>query len=423
MDLDEPGTERCELDDQRDVRWRVQAELEAGRPVLLEGVLGAGKRGIARSIADPSWAEVDLASVEALDRFTRGDLGGRDGTRPPTPLDRPVWIAAAQLAAADPGRWCRFVDRRSAPTLIVADRRIDAPTGWTRVAVGPRVRRERRGEQGRLPFVTRFLVDFRCREEPVASALRREEWLSGGLCDRSEDAAPYWFPEWEQRLWSIAHGVGGQRRGFDALAARRLAVALARQDGPLNLTSAAREAGASPTTAARLLETLESLFLFERLPALTAVAAPRQVRAARLLPVDSSWANWLTAPRADEEESTSESAEEAAVATRVRTTDLRESYVLQNLVSLFRLARPESRFHSWEIQARHRLDLVVETGLGFVPIAIATDREDRARAERAIEAFAKRTPDLHVGLIVHYEGDVARVQDRTFALPAALVLS
>lgn len=394
--------------------------------MLLEGVLGAGKREIARSIADPTWAEVDLGRVEALDRFTRGDLGGRDGTRPPTPLDQPVWIAAGQLAAADPERWGRFVDRRSAPTLIVADRRLAAPEGWTRIAVGPRVRRERRGEQGRLPFVTRFLVDFRCREEPVASALRSEEWLRGGLSDRSGNAAEQWFPEWEQRLWSIAHGMGGPRRGVDALAARRLAVALAQQDGPLNLTSAARAASASPTTAARLLEALESLFLFERLPALTTVGAPRQVRAARLLPVDSSWANWLTIPREASEsggESGDDSVSEATVVTRTRPTDTRERYVLQNLVSLFRLARPESRFHSWEIQARHRLDLVVETGLGFVPIAIATDREDRDRAERAIAAFAKRTPDLHVGMVIHYDSDVARVDDRVFALPAAQVLS
>lgn len=318
---------------------------------------------------------------------------------PPAEFGSKVVLAGLERA---PEMWSAIATLRSS-SIGLSSRRLERLTSTERIEIPPRTRRELREEQARLPFWTRFLVDFRCLDESVPSPIRDLEWQSGGLSSSANS-----FVDWERRVFH--EGMGSFARGVDLVAIRRMARAIASSDAPLNLTAVGRETGLRPTTAGRYLDLLESHFLLDRYSSYSAAPAPRRVRGARVRIFDSAWGHQLRSELANERDA------------RIRREGRRD-YVFQNLRALASLARPESRCYSWEIQGRHRVDLVIESGAGAVPVMMVDRREDIPAAVDQIEAFSRRCPDLHVGLIVHSGIERERLDDRLFLLPDALVIS
>ncbi|MDQ7823876.1 MAG: DUF4143 domain-containing protein [Candidatus Eremiobacteraeota bacterium] len=100
-----------------------------------------------------------------------------------------------------------------------------------------------------------------------------------------------------------------------------------------------------------------------------------------------------------------------------------ESYCMQNIIATVESHLPGARFYFWNVQGRHEVDLVIESGGSIFAIEIKSAARWHNRDFSDLKAFLEGTP-LCRAAILCYNGDSAMaLSDRLWAIPARQLLS
>ena len=102
---------------------------------------------------------------------------------------------------------------------------------------------------------------------------------------------------------------------------------------------------------------------------------------------------------------------------------LLESYVAQNLLSIFSCHMPEVNITYWNIQGRHEVDFIVEIGRETIAIEVKHGTRWHEKDLAGLKAYLESAKDCRAALLAYSGTEVLRLADKIWAVPTALLLS
>ena len=355
----------------------------------------------------------DFAQLEAARSDPEGFLTG----------DEPLTIDEVQRAPELLVAVKRAVDRKRQPGrfLLSGSANLSLLAGVSESLAGravyltlrPFSLRELRGRTDEPAFLPAF---FAAPKLPKSSArpVRPEEVLAGGLpqvaLGQVRDRA-LWFRGFVQTY--LERDVRDLAQVSDLAAFRRfLQLAALRTGQVLNVSELARDAQQSATTATRWLGLMETSFAMMRLPPFLGNRASRLIKTPKLYAGDAGLAAHLAGV-----ESLAASADEPL------RGPLFETYVAQSLESVLEAHWPSARLCFWNVQGRHEVDFVVESGRDCLAIEVKAASRWTERDLAGLRAFLEATSRCRAAIIA-YNGDQAvRLGEKLWAIPLATLLS
>jgi predicted AAA+ superfamily ATPase len=272
----------------------------------------------------------------------------------------------------------------------------------------------------RRPFLTTFFrslrqnADFSRALERAAPPLQDAEILRGGMpsvCLGEVRDPGLWFRGFEQTY--LERDLRSLAQVADLTSFRRvMQLASLRTGQILNRSELARDAGLNAVTAGRYLGLLETSFLVRLVPPFLGNRTSRLMKSPKLFFADSGLAAHLAGVR-----------DVSPASDEPLRGPLFETYVATNLVSLLEAHWPEASLHYWHVQGRHEVDFVLEDGRDTLALEIKAASRWDARDLSGLEKFLERTPRCRAAVLAHNGTSVARLGERLWALPIALLLS
>jgi predicted AAA+ superfamily ATPase len=196
------------------------------------------------------------------------------------------------------------------------------------------------------------------------------------------------------------------------LAFRRfLQLAALRTGQVLNASELGRDAQQSATTASRWLGLMETSFTVMRLPPFLGNRASRLIKAPKLYAGDAGLAAHLAGV-----EDLALSAEEPL------RGPLFETYVAHSLGAVLEAHWPGARLGFWNIQGRHEVDFVVESGRDCLAIEVKAASRWTERDLAGLRAFLERTPRCRAAIMAYNGEQAVRLGDKLWAVPLSTLL-
>lgn len=272
--------------------------------------------------------------------------------------------------------------------------------------------RELRGQQGEQAFLPAFFAAQRLPKQPV-KPVTPDEVLAGGLPPvalRQVKDRALWFRGFEQTY--LERDVRELAQVADLAAFRRfLQLAALRTGQVLNVSELGRDAQQNATTAARWLGLLEASFAVMRLPPFLGNRTSRLMKAPKLYAGDAGLAAHLAGV-----DDLSLSAEEPMRGA------LFETYAAHCLGSVLEAHWPGARLSYWNVQGRHEVDFVIESGRDSLAVEVKAASRWSEKDLSGLRAFLEHTPRCRAAVLAHNGDRAVKLGERLWALPLAMVL-
>lgn len=100
-----------------------------------------------------------------------------------------------------------------------------------------------------------------------------------------------------------------------------------------------------------------------------------------------------------------------------------ENYVAQHLFAVLELNIPNAKIFFWNIQGRHEVDFIVESGKDIVAIEVKAASRWNDRDLSHLKTFLSLMPHCKAAILAYNGTDAVKLGDRLWAIPIRLLLS
>lgn len=242
--------------------------------------------------------------------------------------------------------------------------------------------------------------------------VRWEDIARGGMpsvCLGEVSKPAVWFRGYEQTY--LERDIRSLSQVADLISFHHLLrLASLRNAQVLKQSELARDAKLNGMTTNRYLSLMETSFIIFRLCPHLRNRSSRLIKSPKLYLADSGLASHLAGIKK------LDAAEPLGGA-------LLESYVAQNLLSVFSSHMPEANITYWNIQGRYEVDFIVETGRATIAIEVKHGTRWQERDLAGIKAYLESAKDCRAALLAYSGTEVLRLEDKIWAVPVSLLLS
>jgi predicted AAA+ superfamily ATPase len=281
----------------------------------------------------------------------------------------------------------------------------------------PFSRREIHRRTEAVPFLLHFLIPnrpFDPKGIPEPKQFDVSEVLVGGMpevCLNPGMDRQIWFKGFEQTY--LERDIRDLAQVADRLRFRNLLQLAALRTGQLlNISELGRDAGLNAMTATRYLSVMETSFVVHRLEPYVKNPASRIIKSPKLYVADSGIACYLTSV-----DDLSPSKNEPM------RGPLLETYIAQNLRAILDSHLPDARLYFWNIQGRHEVDFVIESGKSLLAIEVKSASRWEDRDLNGLRAFMEHHPRCKQGILAYNGDKMAEISPTIWAVPIGKLLS
>ncbi|MFA4947388.1 MAG: ATP-binding protein [Candidatus Krumholzibacteriia bacterium] len=339
--------------------------------------------------------------------------------------DEPVTIDEAQKCPEILGAIKRNVDRDRTPGrfLLSGSANFSMLRGISESLAGravyfvlhPFTRREMSGATRRRPFLKTFFDSPRIPPRLETSApIKPDEILSGGMpsvCLGEVKNRALWFRGYEQTY--LERDIRELSQIGDIISFRNLMGLAALRTGQLlSPSQLGRDAKLNAATTSRYLSLLEISYVAYRLSPYLRNRASRLIKTPKLYLGDAGLACHLAGVGTS-----------GAVLPEPFKGGVFETYVAQNLMGILGARWPEARLHFWNVQGRHEVDFVIETGRSCIAIESKSGTRWTDRNLAGLNAFISATPHCKAAILAYNGTEAVSLGRKLWALPLGMVLS
>jgi uncharacterized protein len=401
----------------RDIVPALTAALADLPVVVLTGMRQTGKSTLlmkTRSLSGRRYATLDdFAQLEAARSDPEAFLAGDDPLTVDEVQRAPELLVAVKRAADRDRRPGRFLLSGSANLSLLKGVSESLAGRAVYLTLRPFSLRELCGRTGEPAFLPGFFAEPRL-PRGASTPLRPEEVLAGGLppvaLGQVRDRA-LWFRGFVQTY--LERDVRDLAQVGDLAAFRRfLQLAALRTGQMLNASELARDAQQSGSTASRWLGLMETSFTMARLPPFLGSRAKRLIKTPKLYTGDAGLAAHLAGVD-----------NLAASADEPLRGPLFETHVAHSIGAVLEAHWPGARLSFWNIQGRHEVDFVVESGRDCLAIEVKAGSRWSEHDLKGLRAFLEVTPRCRAAIIAYNGDQSVRLGEKLWAIPIATVLS
>jgi predicted AAA+ superfamily ATPase len=407
-----------DTDLQRDLSSLLLEALENLPVVVLTGMRQTGKSTLLRTAAGLAGRRYvtldDYAQLQSARTDPEGFLDGDD----PITIDEvqraPELLVAIKRAVDKKRTAGRFLLSGSADLSLLQGVTETLAGRAVYLTLRPFSLREKRGLTGEPAFLPRFFSAPKLPRAKELTAITPAEILAGGLPPvalRQVRNQSLWFRGFVQTY--LERDIRDLAQIPDLAAFRRfLQLAALRTGQVLNLSELGRDAQLPASTATRWLSLLETSFAIARLPPFLGNRASRLIKAPKLYSGDAGLAAHLAgvddlSPGADEP----------------MRGALFETWAGHNLGSILEAHLPDAKLAYWNIQGRHEVDFVIESGRDCLAIEIRAASRWGERDLSGLKAFLEATPRCRAAVLAYNGTDAVKLGERLWAIPLSLLLT
>ena len=281
------------------------------------------------------------------------------------------------------------------------------------LTLSPMNRREINGLTDNEPFLFQFIKTGRLPKTQPVKPVRNDEILRGGMpsvCLREIKNPLIWFQGYEQTY--LERDVRAVSQVADIISFRNLLHLTALRTGQmLNQSELGRDAKLNSTTIGRYLSLFELSFLMKRLPPYFSNKSKRLIKSPKLYLSDSGLAAYLAGLY------------ELKTAGNLLGGACFETYVCENLISLFSSKWPQVRVCFWNVQGRHEVDFILEIGQKLLAVEIKQGSRWNDKDLSGLRAFLEITPHCQAAVLAYNGTEAISLGKRLWAIPLAMLLS
>jgi predicted AAA+ superfamily ATPase len=400
----------------RDLIRALQAALGDLPVVVLTGMRQTGKSTLLTSTASFSRRRYttldDFAQLAAAHADPEGFLAGDE----PLTIDEvqraPELLVAVKRAVDRDRRPGRFLLSGSANLSLLKGVSESLAGRAVYLTLRPFSLRELRRRTDEPAFLPAFFKEPRL-PRATMTPLRPAEVMAGGLppvaLHQVRDAG-LWFRGFVQTY--LERDVRDLAQVADLAAFRRfLQLAALRTGQVLNVSELGRDAQQNATTSSRWLGLLETSFTVMRLSPYLGNRASRLIKAPKIYAGDAGLAAHLAGV-----EDLSLSADEPL------RGPLWETYVAHSLGAVLEAHWPGARLGFWNIQGRHEVDFVIESGRDCLALEVKAASRWTQHDLAGLRAFLEHTPRCRAAVLAHNGDEAVKLGEKLWAIPLATVL-
>jgi len=380
--------------------------------VVLSGMRQTGKSTLLGKLSGRRYASFDDFSV--LDAARRNPEEFLSGDQPFT-IDEaqkfPEFLTVIKREVDKKRYPGRFILSGSANFLLLKNIAESLAGRAVYLTLYPFSRRETFGLTREEPALIYFIKNgsFPKRE---AKPIRWEDVAKGGMpsvCLEEVNRPAVWFRGYEQTY--LERDIRSLSQVADLVSFHHLLRLVSLRNAQvLKQSELARDAKLNAMTTGRYLSLMETSFVIFRLFPHLRNRSSRLIKSPKLYLSDSGLAAYLAGIQ------------------KLDTTEplcgaLLESYVAQNLLSILSCHMPEANIAYWNIQGRHEVDFIVEIGRETIAIEVKHGTRWHERDLAGIKAYLESVKDCRAALLAYSGTEVLRLEDKIWAVPAALLLS
>jgi len=100
-----------------------------------------------------------------------------------------------------------------------------------------------------------------------------------------------------------------------------------------------------------------------------------------------------------------------------------ETYVAQNLTGILHSTWPRADIYFWNIQGRHEVDFVIQSGKKCIAIEIKAAACWDSKDLTGLKAFMAATPHCIAGVLAYNGATPINLGDRLWVIPLGMLLS
>ena len=275
----------------------------------------------------------------------------------------------------------------------------------------PFTRREIRKTISEKPFLYYFFESQHFRNSQKTDHITEEEILLGGMpsvCLGETTDKSIWFQGYEQTY--LERDLRDLSQITNIIAFRQLVHLTALRSGQLlSPSEIGRDAKLNAATASRYLSLLETSFIIDRISPYLNNRSSRLIKSPKLYVSDSGLACFL-----------------AGIDTLKNETlrgALFETYIAQNLAGIIDARLPRARLYFWNIQGRHEVDFIIETGNKCLAIEIKSSARWTEKDLSGLKAFLSMTSKCIGGILAYNGTEAIKLGNKLWAIPLSILLS
>ncbi len=277
----------------------------------------------------------------------------------------------------------------------------------------PMTRREIGGATADAPFIAAFIQAPSLPTEK-AEPVTEQEVLAGGLPPARlgpTEGLSEWFRGYVQTY--VERDLRQISQITDLTAFRTLTQLAALRTGQvLVISTLARDAKLTSSTAGRYLDLLEASFLIRRLPPFLKNRSLRLIKSPKLYATDSGIASYLAGVESLEPGHDD-----------LLRGALFETYAAQNLTALLEAHLPDAQLAYWHEQGRHEVDFVIEHKRQVVAVEVKAATRWSEGDLSGLRAFMDRTPACVAAVLAYNGRNAVQLEDKLFVIPLGSLLS
>ena len=273
-------------------------------------------------------------------------------------------------------------------------------------------RRELNEQTAEIPFIKRFFINQNISEFKGARPISSEDVIKGGMASvnlENFNNPINWFKGYEHTY--LDRDIRDLGRIGDIIPFRGLLhLAALRTSGVLSISDLGRDARLKSTVVSNYLSLMEVSCILYRVAPYLRNPASRLIKSPKFYMGDSGLACYL----AGIEELKPDNQFKGAMV---------ETYVAQNLVSIVHSTWPRANIYFWNIQGRHEVDFIIETGYKCIAIEVKASARWEKNDLTGLKSFIATTPHCLAGILAYNGGTAVSLGNKLWAIPLELLLS
>lgn len=265
------------------------------------------------------------------------------------------------------------------------------------------------------PFFVKFMrsLELPTKKEKIGVVTPQEIMLGGmpTVCLKDIKNPALWFKGFEQTY--LERDLRELSQVADLIAFRHLLQLAALRTGQiLKVSELARDAKLSVATASRYLNLMEVSFIFQRLFPYLNKPSSRLIKSPKLYLSDSGLCCYLSGINNFD----------ADYGEPLRGA-IFENYVAQHLFAIVEAHIPNAKVFFWNIQGRHEVDFIVESGKEVVAIEVKAASRWNDRDLSHLQTFLSLTPHCKAAILAYNGTETVKLGNRLWAIPTRMLLS
>ncbi|MCL5987028.1 MAG: ATP-binding protein [Actinobacteria bacterium] len=244
--------------------------------------------------------------------------------------------------------------------------------------------------------------------------IKLSEVLTGGMpvvCLKKVEDPEIWYRGYEQTY--LERDIRDLSKISDLIPFRNLLRLTAfRTAQILKISELSRDAKLNSVRTSSYLSLMQASFIINLIEPFLSSRAARLIKSPKLYFSDSGIAGYLMGVDHSEEES-----EEP-----IRGA-LYETYVAQNILSILVSKIPRSRLMFWNIQGRHEVDFIIESGQSVIAIEVKSNTRWTESGLSGLGAFISNTPSCKAAILAYNGERIVKLGANMWAIPLSALLS